>query len=292
MKREWRENWIAWVMILPAMLLFFLFMIFPIFKAFHYSLYDYEGIGPLKPFVGLDNYLKGLTDPKFYNAMKNNAVLAVSDILITITVGFFLAYFLARKAFGWRFFNIALFIPFIVSVVVVAIIWKAVYEPTNGLLNNFLHLLGLDSWRKIWLGLPDTALYAVIATWAWKGVPFAMMILFGSILRIPADLFEAAKIDGAREWHLIRLIVFPLTMPTILLLIVLTISNDFRVFDLIWVMTQGGPLSSTEIATSYVYKQGFELNHYGYANALSFIVMLVLFCTVGIMSRLLQRKAG
>jgi ABC-type sugar transport system permease subunit len=284
-----KQNLTAWVMISPAMIFFFLFIVYPIGKAFQISLYDYDGFNELEHFVGFANYAEAFRDADFFSAMGNNTILALWDLVIAITVAFFLAYFLFKKSFGWRVFNVALFIPTIISVVVVAVIWKAVYQPTYGLLNGALAAIGLQSWQKPWLSSPDTALFSVIVTWIWTRVPFNMLILFSGMLRIPNDLFEAAKIDGANEWNVISRIVFPVMLPMIFLLIILSISNDFRVFDLIWVMTEGGPLGSTDIATSYIYQQGFVFNNYGYANALSFIVLISLFAVVGLLMKLLKR---
>lgn len=278
-------------MIIPAMAFFVMFLLFPIFKAFQFSLYQYSGFGELTNFVGLDNYREALRDPTFFRALRNNLLLAISDTAVSLTVGFLLAYFLSRKAIGWRFLNISLFVPALVSVAVVATLWKEIYDPIYGLLNSFLELVGLGSLQQNWLGAFETALPSVIAAWVWRTIPFNMLILFANILRIPRELMEAAYLDGARESHYIRHIVLPMVSGVVGLLAVLSISRAFRAFDLVWVLTRGGPVNATEIATSYVYKQAFSLNRYGYGNALAFIVMLLLFATVGVALTFVRRRA-
>ncbi|OCT12815.1 hypothetical protein A8709_20975 [Paenibacillus pectinilyticus] len=279
-------NMVAYLMIFPAMFFFILYLVYPLFKSFHMSLYNYSGVGPLTKFVGMDNYAQVFKDDHFYQAMQNNFVLMASEIIVSMTVAFLLAYLLYKGVYGWKIFNVILFLPYIIPLTVSAVIWSLIYEPTIGLLNQALGAVGLQSLQRIWLGKPDTALFSIIIVWIWRTIPFNMLILLGTMLKIPKDLIEAARIDGAHGWRIVWHLILPLVMPTILLLCVISIANDFRAFDIVWVMTQGGPADATEIASTLVYKVGFQQNKYGYANAIAFVVFIVVTVFVAIISLL------
>ncbi|MFC4597547.1 carbohydrate ABC transporter permease [Cohnella hongkongensis] len=280
-KASWKEMGLAYLMIFPALFFFVLYLIYPLFKSLRMSLYDYSGIGSLTDFVGLANYAEALADKQFYNAMANNFTLMAIELVVSLTVAFVLAYFLYRGVFGWKFFNVVLFLPYIIPLSVSAIIWTSIYEPNIGLLNTFLDKIGLDSWKRVWLGSTDTSLYSVIAVWIWRTIPFNMLILLGAMLKIPKEMIEAARIDGCSGLRIVRYLIVPLTAPTIGLLFILSVAYDFRAFDMVWVMTQGGPADSTQIASTLVYKLGFSQNEYGYANAIAFLVFAFVAAVAG-----------
>ncbi|MFB9278848.1 carbohydrate ABC transporter permease [Cohnella cellulosilytica] len=280
-KASWKEMGLAYLMIFPALFFFVLYLVYPLFKSLRMSLYDYSGIGSLTDFVGLANYVEALADKQFYNAMANNFTLMAIELVVSLTVAFILAYFLYRGVFGWKFFNVVLFLPYIIPLSVSAIIWTSIYEPNIGLLNTFLDKIGLDSWKRVWLGSTDTSLYSVIAVWIWRTIPFNMLILLGAMLKIPKEMIEAARIDGCSGFRIVHYLIVPLTAPTIGLLFILSVAYDFRAFDMVWVMTQGGPADSTQIASTLVYKLGFSQNEYGYANAIAFLVFAFVAAVAG-----------
>lgn len=285
-----KENLTGYSMIIPAMFFFFLFLVFPVFKAIQISLYDYSGVGKMTDFIGLDNYMKSILDIEFFMSILNTLKLVVFDLIISTMVGFFLAYALFKRIGGWKFFSVALYIPSIVTVVVSGLIWRQIYEPNQGLLNSILRSLELDGLAKIWIGDMDIAMNSVIIAWIWKTIPFIMLILYSAMVRIPEELFESARIDGASEWNIIGKIVFPCMMPVIGVLTVLTIATDFRAFDMVQILTQGGPGNATEIATLYVYKMAVSIGEYGYANAVAveifFIVGILVFLLVGLLRKI------
>ncbi|RKP54456.1 sugar ABC transporter permease [Cohnella endophytica] len=289
-KGGWKRQAIAYCMAFPALFFFVLYLIYPLIIAFRMSLYDYSGIGPLKDFVGWANYKEAMRDSSFFDALSNNFTLMGVEFAVSTLLAFILAYMLFKGVFGWRAFNVILFLPYIIPLSVSAVIWSLIYEPTIGLLNQLLGDLGLKGLQHTWLGGTSTALGSVIAVWIWRTLPFNLIILFGAMIKIPGELLEAARIDGASGFRIVRHIIFPLTIPTIVLLAVISIANDFRAFDIVWIMTQGGPAGLTQIASSFVYKVGFQENHYGYANAVAFLVFVVVTAFVALIA-LLQRRS-
>ncbi|MCD9025715.1 carbohydrate ABC transporter permease [Cohnella silvisoli] len=286
----WKRQTTAYIMAFPALFFFVLYLIYPLVIAFRMSLYDYTGIGPLTDFVGWANYKEAISNSSFIGALRNNFVLMGVEFIVSTVLAFGLAYLLFRGIFGWHVFNVILFLPYIIPLSVSAVIWSLIYEPTIGLLNQLLGELGLTALQHTWLGGTSTALGSVIGVWVWRTLPFNLIILFGAMIKIPGELLEAARIDGASGMRIVRNIIFPLTIPTIALLAVISIANDFRAFDIVWIMTQGGPAGLTEIASSFVYKVGFQENHYGYANAVAFLVFVVVIVFVALIA-LLQRRS-
>jgi len=287
-----KKQMLAYAMIFPAMFFFTLYLVFPFAKSLQMSLYDYDGVGKLERFVGFGNFAKGFGDLRFYEAMSNNLILMIAEMTISMSIAFLLAYFLFRGVFAWKWFNVVLLLPYIIPLAVSAVIWTLIFEPTIGMLNQLLEAAGLASWRQVWLGDPHTSLFSVILVWIWRTIPFNMLILLGSLLKIPKDLIEASKIDGCTGIRTVWHIILPLMLPTIMLLSIISIANDFRSFDIVWIMTQGGPIGSTEIASTLVYKIGFQENHYGYANAIAIMVFVVVTALVGAIGLIIRRANG
>lgn len=270
-----KENMVGYLFILPAMIFFVLFLFLPILMSLKISLYDYSGIGGMTDFVGMKNYKDAFIDESFILSIKNTFKLISLDLIFTLPISFSLAYMIYKRVPGWKFFNTALFVPYIVPMVVAALVWRFIYEPNFGLLNTLLNAIGLENFTKIWLANYDTAFPSVTLVWIWKAIPFALLVFYGGLLKIPKELFEAAKIDGANGRHIYFKIVMPLMMTYISMLAILTITNDFRAFDMIWVLTGGGPGNASTILPIKVFKEAFVVNHYGYANALGIIAVIL-----------------
>ena len=268
-KRKIQNNLTAYAMIIPAMIIFLLFLVYPLLKAIQISFYDYSGIGKMTDFVGLENYVNSLADADFGKALLRTVKLAGLDLFFSLTIGFFLAYALYKRVGGWRFFSVALYIPAIVTVVVAGLIWRQIFEYNQGLLNSLLDTFGLSGLKQLWTGDMKIALGSVSVAWVWRTIPFSMIILYSSMLSIPDELIEAARIDGAGEGHIILHVILPELKSTFGVLVLYTLANDFRAFDMVKVLTDGGPGKSTEIITLYVYRLATRLNEYGYANAIA-----------------------
>ena len=198
------------------------------------------------------------------------------DILFSMTIAFFLAYVLFRGIKFRNGFNAALFIPYLISTVVVGCIWRIIYDPSIGPLNQILDMLGLGNLAHAWLSEADTALPSFFVTWIWKTIPFNMLIMYANIMTLPQDYLEAADIDGANGWQKIRHIILPYMKPTFLTLMLLRVTNDLRAFDIVWTMSQGGPGGASEVVTSYVYREAFSKQKFGPATAASIVMMLML----------------
>lgn len=217
-----------------------------------------------------------LKDKHFYEAFLHTFELIGCDLVISIIIGFLLAYVMFRGIRFKRFFNTSLFIPYLISMVVVGCIWKILYDPTIGPLNQLLKAVGLESLAQAWLSQKSTSLPSIIITWIWRTIPFNMLICYANIMNLSKDYLEAADIDGANQWQKLRYIIIPHMKPTFMTLAILTVTNDLRAFDLIWVMTKGGPGGASDVMTSYVYSKAFVSQQFGAATSASIIMMVVM----------------
>jgi ABC-type sugar transport system permease subunit len=209
---------------------------------------------------------------------------------MSVAVGFVLAYFLFLRVRGWRALQVVFMIPYITPAVVTALLWQFILEPTGGLVNSALRAIGLDALAGSWLTGTSTALGSVSLVQIWVTAPFAMLLIFGSMTALPVEVFESAAIDGAGHLRRMVYVALPMLKSTIILVsLVLTVSL-FRSFDLVYLLTRGGPVNSTTIATLYVYVTAFVNNKYGYANALG-IVLGLLLVAVAIIPTAIQRAA-
>ena len=191
-----------------------------------------------------------------------------------------------------RFFNTSLFIPYLISMVVVGCIWKILYDPTIGPLNQLLKAVGLESLAQAWLSQKSTSLPSIIITWIWRTIPFNMLICYANIMNLSKDYLEAADIDGANQWQKLRYIIIPHMKPTFMTLAILTVTNDLRAFDLIWVMTKGGPGGASDVMTSYVYSKAFVSQQFGAATSASIIMMVVMIGLTVLLQVAKGRKGG
>ncbi len=284
-----RENLAGYGMIFPSMFFFFLFLVFPVFKAFQMSAYKYSGFGKMTDFVGLKNYLTVLQDPYFYTAISITLRFVLVDIVFALGIGFLLAYFLFRMGKMGKFFSVVLYIPAIVPMVVDAIIWRQIYHPM-GLLNAVLEHITGSFVNTAWLSNMSTALPAVMLPWVKGAVPFVMLVLYATMLRIDPTLFEAAKLDGASESKIARYIIIPDLLPVFVVMAILRIAAAFRGFGSVFLLTQGGPARATELATIYVYRTAVTLTQYGKANAAAVLIFFIAGGIVTLLMKVIQKK--
>jgi len=289
--RELKESIPAYLLILPTIAVFIVFLYIPFFNALRISMYRYKGYGDLTDFIGLNNYKTILSDAKYYSAFFNTFKLIGFDLIFSITIGFLLAYILFKGIKLKGFFSTSLFIPYLISMVVVGCIWRIIYDPTIGPLNQFLGIIGLDNLKNAWLSQPSTAMSSIIVTWIWRTIPFNMLIIYANIMTLPPDYLEAADIDGANSLQKLRYIILPYLIPAFLQLSMLTVTNDLRVFDLVWIMTGGGPGGATEVMTSYIYRQAFISQRFGTASASS-VIMMIFMIALTVFFRIFNKKEG
>lgn len=272
-RKELKESIPAYLLIAPTIIVLIIFLYIPFVNTFRISLYNYKGFGAMTDFVGFANFAKVLSDAKFYQSFLHTFQIIVCDLIFSLAIGFLLAYVLFRGIRLKKFLNAALFIPYLISNVVVACIWRIIYDPTIGPLNQLLEAIGLEQFATAWLSNTSTALICVTITWIWKTIPFNMLILYANIMSLPEDYIEAATLDGATAFQRIRYIILPYLKPAFAQLALLTVTNGLRAFDLVWNMTSGGPAGYTEVVTSYIYQKAFQSQRFGTASAASIIMM-------------------
>mgnify|MGYP000845961120 FL=1 len=261
----------------PALLVYAVYNIYPIFATFFYSLYEWTGIENTRTFVGFENYARLIRDNIFHRSLGNNILLVFASVLTQIPLGLALALLLQSRIKGMRLFRTVYFLPFLMSTVAIAILWMFIYNPTFGVLNRALADIGLASLQRSWLGEPSTAMWAVIATICWQFTPFYMILLRAGLAGIPEELLEAARIDGCTPWKSFTRITLPLLVPTLVTACVLSTIGSLKYFDLIYVMTEGGPDSATELMATYMYKQAFRQFSMGFASAVSTCMFILAF---------------
>lgn len=279
-KATFKKNAVGWLFILPSLTVFTLFMFLPILLGFWYSLTDYTGLSKSMAFIGLDNYLKMFHDRYFRVSVKNNCIYAILFSALTMVISLFLATMLHHLTRGRKLFRTLFFLPYISSMVSVAIIWKMIFNPNGGPLNSILSQLGIASPPQ-WLASTTWALYAVIIVSVWKSCGYYMLIFLAGLQNIPDSLYESAALDGAGRLQQYFKITLPMISPTIFLNMVLVTISSFQVFDLVNVMTEGGPGMSTNVLSYRIYYEGFKRMHMGYASAIAwFLFGIILVITI------------
>jgi ABC-type sugar transport systems, permease components len=262
--------------VLPCLLLYICLVFVPIIVSMYSGLLDWNGIGESK-FVGLDNFNKLLFhDPVFWPAVRHTLMFAVFS-MVEIPVALFVAILLNRFVKKPNFLVSSYFMPVILSVVIIGQLWKTIYNPASmgGMLNQLLEWVGLSSWQQQWLTDPDIAMYSLYFVALWQYLGYHTLIQFTGIQNIPSDIYEAAKIDGAdglkADWH----ITMPMNIPIFKISIVLAFIGSLQSFDMIMVMTGGGPAHATDVISTHMYNMSFLSMKYGYGSAIAAILVVV-----------------
>jgi len=278
----------AFLMLLPNLLGFLVFIVFPVGATFALSFARWEL--PADPeFAGLANYRRLFEDGVFAKVFWNTIYFSAVSVPVGIALSLFLALMLEQKIRFVRFYRAAFFIPVISSMVAIAVIWQWIYNPEFGLLNYVLSWFGIRG--PTWLTSTKWAMVAVIITAVWKNLGFNMLIFLAGLQSIPDTYYEAAAIDGARWWARFRHITVPLLAPTTFFVTVMAIINSFQVFDVVYLMTQGGPARSTSVLVYYIYQNAFQFFDMGYASAVAYVLFfVVLFLTL--LQFMRQKRVG
>lgn len=271
-------------MILPTLALFSIFVLYPIVASFILSFYKWAGIGP-REFVGFRNYIEAFRDSLVRLSFTNNAVYSIGIIIFGVFPGLVLAGLLARNIRGRLVFQTIYFIPRLLSMVIVSVVWGWIYNPNFGILNKLLRGIGLDRFAIGWLGHPDLALWAVIVAGGWTYFGFCMVIFLAALQNLDPSLEDAALIDGASSLQIFFKVILPQITHVVTMVLIYTVIDSFKVFDIIYVMTQGGPGERTQIMATYLYRESFRHNHFGYGATIA--VLLTIFVLV--VSVLFQR---
>ena len=277
--------------VLPALVVYIVFFGLPFAATIWLSFTSWNGTG-VPDFNGLTNWTRLVADGAMWAALGNNMIWVVGGTAVPIFVGLILSVMLWTDARGSIVYRTAFFLPVVLSPVVIGIIWMWIYNPLFGLLNTALRGVGLGSLAVGWLGEPETALYAVLVTAIWSYVGFCVVVLFAGLQKVDPELVAAARIDGANAQQRFRHVIVPQIRPVLTMVIVYTVIGGFNVFDVVWVMTQGGPNNATEVIATYTYEVAFRANDYGYGATLSMIMSLIALLAAWVAMRMRRTESA
>jgi ABC-type sugar transport system permease subunit len=290
-RRRRAETLTAYLFVLPTLVLFSIFSVYPFARTVELSFTDWDGLSRTFNGVGLDNYLAALRDGIWWTSIWNGLLLAAVALILMQGLGLLLAMAVDRKIAGQTIYRTVFYIPPILSGIVVATIWKWLYEPHNGVINSTLESIGLGELAQPWLGNPSTALWAISLVSIWQGVGYPFLLFLAGLQGISSETYEAARMDGASGIQIFRTITLPLLRPVIGLVSVLTFLGAMQTFNLVIAMTGGGPGYATEVPILHIYRAAFGGSpDFGYASALSIIFGIMLF-GVSMISLYLTRRS-
>ena len=263
------QRFAGWIFIFPALVGTIIFIIIPVICSFGLSFARWDLLNPIQ-FVGFDNYKEIFSEPLFFKILWNTIVFAFSSSVLGVIIPLILACILNSKIRGSEFYKTAYFLPFITPMIIIGVVWEWIFDPNIGLLNHILHL------HINWLYDTHYAMTALIIVSVWKLIGYNMVIFLSSLAGISQSMFEAAKIDGANSFQTFKNVTVPLLSPTIFFVVIITAISSFQIFDLIYLMTQGGPLDSTNVLVYAIYKNAFEYFNVGKASAIAYVLFLLI----------------
>ncbi len=266
-----RSRRAAWLFLAPALAVYGVFALLPILEGLGLSFFSWGGGQAQPSWRGLGNYAEALADGIFWRAVVNNLLLAVSSVLVQLPIALALAALLAAPLRGRWIFRTAYFAPMVLPTVVIAFFWRYFLDPDKGLVNEMLALFGVEGVG--WLGHPHLAFPAVFAAISWRYVGFHLVILLAGVLAIPKERYEAAALDGAGVWGRFRHVTLPGVAPVLGISALLSVIGSLKYFDLVYIMTGGGPDNATELGATWIYKAGIEGQRTGYGCALAVLLL-------------------
>jgi raffinose/stachyose/melibiose transport system permease protein len=266
---------VAYLFILPVVLLYVIFVLRPTLQTFWLAFYKWNGISIDREWVGLANFQRLVTDPIFWQALQHSVIWAVIVVAFNLIVGLVAAALLASSIRGRLIFRLGYFLPVVQASIVTAMIWRWIYAPT-GVLNTGLEAIGLGFLARGWLGDFTVVLPALAIASSWMTFGLSVVILLAGMQGIDPTLYDAARVDGAGPTRMFLDITIPSLRNTITIVILLALVDAFKVFDIIWATTEGGPIRSTEVLSTYLFKEGFQQNQYGYGSAIAVALSLII----------------
>ena len=291
MKKLYSNKLFIIIFLLPALILFCGVLIAPIGASLYYSFFDWKGIGP-KDFIGLANYEELFTSKAigFVRALRNSLLLAGLSVFLQLPLALLLALALGRNIKGERAFLSVYFMPVLISTVVIGQLWLKIYNPDYGVLNTFLRWIGKEDWTRIWLGDKATALGAVFVPTLWQYVGYHMLLLYAGVKSVPPELKEAAMLDGATNAQVDRYIVLPYIKPILRVSVIFAVTGSLKSFDLIYVLTNGGPLHATEVPSTLMISMLFLRNRYGMGSTIAVLLILLCFAFALLISAIFKER--
>lgn len=280
-------RWIPYFLVAPAFAIFSLAILGPILATFGLSLTNWDGFST-PSFVGLDNFTRAYQDKIYMDSYWHAAVYIAATLVLEVAVGLLLAGLVSAKR-NTTFYRVAFFTPVMLPLVVISVLWSFILNPDIGLLNRLLGSAGLESWQRIWLGEQATALLSlsVISGWIYAG--FYMAIFYAGFQRIPSTIIESARLDGATEWQLLRRIKIPMVKNLTEVAVLLCFTGGIQMFDLVYVLTNGGPYDTTQVPTTYLVRVVFRDQQMGYGSALA-VILTVVVLLVGLLYNKVRTK--
>jgi raffinose/stachyose/melibiose transport system permease protein len=297
LQRELRK--LVWVFLVPSLVLYLVIGLWPNLEAFYWALTEYNGIAPTFEFIGLKNFEYMLRDTRWWSAVGNTAYFAIGTVVTLLPFGLLFAVLITSVRRGQGFFKATVYLPSVLSVVIVAFLWAFMLDPTIGPLNAALDQLGLaDGLEDLlgvrnlnWLGSPRLSKPSIVVIQLWQGIGFYALLFLAGLAKIPGELYDAAKIDGAAGWNLFRSITWPLLFPTTQTVLLLLIINGLQIFTLIYALSGSGGNPFTQVMATHIYRTAFTDRTYGYATALAVFLMVVVMAFTLLSRELTKREA-
>lgn len=280
---------IGYAFVVPALALYLFFVAYPFVQSVYFSLTSWDGAQPVKEFVGLANYARLFSDRLLWQSLMHNLIWIILGTFTPIAIGLFLGVLLWSGARGMVVFRTIYFLPVILADVVIAIIWNWIYNPMMGAANQVLRLIGLGFLARGWLGDPHTALPALIGAAIWSYYGFCFVVIMAGLQNVNIELIEAATIDGANAWQRLVSVIIPQLRHVLTMITALTLMGGFSVFGIVFVMTQGGPGTATQVIATYTYRKAFQENDIGYGAALSMVMTVLSLVSSYVFIRLRER---
>ena len=273
--RDWRMAVEVVAFTAPALVLFGLFVVWPMVRAVQFSLYRWKGFGPLVDFVGLKNYVSVLTNDVFLGALGNNLFIVVASIVIQLPLGIAIALLLNQKIRGRGLLRTVVFVPYVLAEVIAGVVWFQLLQPKYGVIDSLLAAVGIQGPAQGFLGTPEYALWTVMVVLTWKYVGLAIILFLAGLQGVPQELEEAAQIDGASWWRTQWHITIPLLGPTLRTWAFLSMVGSLQLFDMVWILTKGGPANATTTMATFLINEGTKRSNYGIAGAASVVLFVI-----------------
>jgi raffinose/stachyose/melibiose transport system permease protein len=275
----WRRKLFVGSLIGPAVLFVIVFAYWPIISTIGYSFHSWDGYSRTMSWVGFDNYQRLFSDPNFYHSFTNNLLIIGISLLVQLPLAFFSAYLIYKIKSKWaEMTKVIFYIPSILSMVMIGLLWRFVFDYEYGTLNSFLKMVKLSRFKHIWLTDPQTAFGAIMFVVVWVYFGYHCIIHSAGLNSLPTEILEAAQIDGARGFVVIWQIIIPMISEVLRVSLIMSLIGSFQFFDLIWILTGGGPFHRTDVLATYMYNRAFQAHEFGYGGA---IAVIILVCALG-----------
>jgi ABC-type sugar transport system permease subunit len=287
-RQRLQETMLAYSLLLPSLVIVVGVSVYPVVNTFWLSLHKTSFLMSKPTFVGFRNYLEAIADKEILSALGLTGYFTVASLTFQTVVAMALALLLNQEFRGRNFVRAIVIIPWAIPTIANAMLWEWIYHPAYGALNGLLHQLGIVSDYVNWLGEPWRALNMVILADSWKMIPLSVLMFLTGLQTVPSELYEAAEIDGATVWQRFLRITLPHLKPTLLIVLILRTIQAFRVFDIVYILTQGGPAGGTMMISFYIYRQIFEYMDFGMGSTLAFITAVIVIGVSALYARVIS----